>query len=86
MLKKFNGEESIFSQGLQQQKWVQDSNTMENIQKLKYKANLHIHTIHSDGKMSIQQLLDDAVKYANKVAKKNSKEYYKEYPPSQVYK
>lgn len=32
----------------------------------KFKANLHMHSVHSDGKITIPEYLDQAVKYADK--------------------
>ncbi|MDD3237121.1 MAG: hypothetical protein PHV37_03390 [Candidatus Gastranaerophilales bacterium] len=39
-------------------------------------ANLHIHTTHSDGQMSVEKLLDQSVKYADKYFEKNKKPFY----------
>ncbi len=38
------------------------------VKNLSYRANLHMHTINSDGKLSVKKLLDYASDYANKVA------------------
>ena len=37
-----------------------------------YRINLHNHTKNSDGQMSVEQILNKAVKYADKVAEANS--------------
>jgi len=42
-----------------------------NIKNADLRANLHIHTINSDGALTVQELLDKATEYANKVAAKN---------------
>lgn len=38
--------------------------SIENIKKGVFRANLHMHTLNSDGKASVQKRLDDAQKYA----------------------
>ena len=43
-----------------------DSHTMENVETGRYGANLHIHSVHSDGQLTIQEILDQAVAYADK--------------------
>lgn len=35
-----------------------------------YRANMHMHTQHSDGKLTVQELLDKSAKYADEVAQK----------------
>lgn len=39
----------------------------QNISSGKYKANFHIHTQHSDGELSVEDLLNQATKYARDV-------------------
>lgn len=41
-----------------------------------YRANLHMHTTHSDGKLSIKELLDKAAEYADETANYLSKTAY----------
>ena len=48
-----------------------DSHTMENVETGRYGANLHIHSLHSDGQLTIQEILDQAVAYADKRVEKN---------------
>ncbi len=48
-----------------------DSHDMSNVQSGKYGANLHIHSVHSDGHLTISEILDQAVEYADKRVEKN---------------
>ncbi len=68
IIKEARGDEKFYKQGKRLQKWVQDTESAENIDKLLYRANLHIHTTASDGKLNVQELLDDAAEYADKIA------------------
>lgn len=63
IMKDFNANEEFYSVG------VNDIN----IKNKTIRANLHIHTIASDGALSVEELLDKAAAYANKVAKKEAK-------------
>ena len=45
----------------------------ENVKSAKFTANLHTHTIYSDGKFTIQELLEQAAKYGNERVKKLGK-------------
>lgn len=54
----FNEHEEVYSVGIND----------ENIRNKTIRANLHIHTLASDGFLSTQELLDKAVTYANDVA------------------
>ena len=63
ILKDFDSSEEFFSVGKND----------ENILNHKMRANLHMHTIASDGSLTPQQLLDKAAEYADKVAEKNPK-------------
>lgn len=45
-----------------------DSHGLENVQSRTFRANLHIHTQHSDGRLSIGSLLRQAVTYADEAA------------------
>lgn len=42
-----------------------DSHDMRNVESGKYGANLHIHSTHSDGHLTISEILDQAVRYAD---------------------
>lgn len=41
------------------------ASTPDNISKGKFRANLHMHTLNSDGALTVQELLDSADNYAN---------------------
>ena len=45
-----------------------DSHGLENVASRQFRANLHIHTRHSDGRLSIPQLLRQASLYADSTA------------------
>ena len=47
----------------------------ENIENASFGANLHIHSNNSDGKMSVAEILFQAVEYANKRAKKTGQPF-----------
>jgi len=46
----------------------------ENVRSGKFAANLHLHTIYSDGKLTIPELLEQATKYADQRVEKLGKE------------
>jgi len=48
------------------------SNEFDNVKKAKFRINLHTHTKHSDGSMSIDDYLNQSIKYADKVARYNN--------------
>lgn len=77
LLKSHNEDEKFYLPGSRprNKEDIQDSHNLENARSLKYGANLHIHTINSDGKLSTCELLNDAVNYANKYAKANRKPF-----------
>lgn len=43
---------------------------------MNHRANFHLHTVNSDGSMTIPELLNQAAKYANKVKLNNPNEKY----------
>lgn len=43
----------------------------ENVKNCTYGANLHLHTRYSDGQMTVPEVLEQSVKYADEVAAKN---------------
>ncbi len=47
-----------------------DSYELDGVKAKTFRATLHMHTIHSDGKLSVEELLHKSAKYADKVAKK----------------
>ncbi|MBQ9246826.1 hypothetical protein IJ182_11245 [bacterium] len=49
--------------------------SIENIEQGKYRATLHMHTINSDGKMTVKEVLDRAQKYAQKYIPDNGYMY-----------
>ncbi len=61
IMKEFNDNETVYSSGT----------NLHNVGNHDMRANLHMHTIASDGSLSVQELLDSAVKYADRVAQSN---------------
>lgn len=72
-LKKFNNDEDVYKPGNRPQSRMHeiDSHTVENLETGKYGANLHIHSVHSDGQLTVLEILDQAVEYADKRVEKN---------------
>lgn len=58
IMKEYNDNENVYSSG----------ENLRNVGTHGMRANLHMHTIASDGSLSTQELLDSAVKYADRVA------------------
>ena len=52
-----------------------DSYPLTNVENKKFGANLHIHTKHSDGQLSVQELLDKAAAYGDKYVIVNKKPF-----------
>lgn len=52
-----------------------DSNGIEYVKMKIFGSALHIHTVHSDGKLSIQEVLNQASEYADEYAKVNHKPF-----------
>lgn len=46
---------------------IKDNYNLEGVANKTFRANMHMHTIHSDGRISVKQLLDDSAEYADKV-------------------
>ena len=61
IMKAFNDTETVYSSG----------DNLKNVAANEMRANLHMHTIASDGSLSARELLDSAAKYADKVALRN---------------
>lgn len=61
MMKSFNDDETPYSTG----------KDYENVISCKMRANLHIHTVASDGAMTPDELLEKASSYADRVAQNN---------------
>ena len=49
--------------------------TKENIENGMFQADLHSHSLHSDGKASVQTILNDAADYADKLNAKTGKKF-----------
>ena len=79
ILKKYNEMPEVYSTNL-----VTDESgniKLQNVINCKYRANLHTHTINSDGKMSVKELLDAAAKYSDRIEKKIEKEHIEDFEP-----
>ncbi len=55
---------------------VLDSYGLENLKSGVFRANFHIHSNNSDGKLSVQEILDSAVEYADNLKKTKNKPFY----------
>jgi len=55
---------------------VQDSYFLENVLNGEFGASFHNHTIHSDGKLTVVELLDQATEYADIRHSKTGKPFY----------
>ncbi len=55
---------------------IPDSYGLENVEDNIFGASLHVHTTASDGEMSVQELLDTSVKYADIYKKNTGKNFY----------
>lgn len=47
-----------------------DSHQLENVESCRFRANLHVHSRHSDGRLSVPAILHQAAAYADRVAEK----------------
>lgn len=54
---------------------IPDSNGLENVLNKDFGASIHIHTVNSDGKLKVNEVLDQAVKYADEYVKKNNQRF-----------
>ena len=61
IMKDFDNKPEVFSVG----------KDFENVKNRSMRANLHMHTLASDGSLSVAELLDKAAEYADKVKNKN---------------
>ena len=61
LISEFDNNETVYSSG----------ENFENVLNHKMRANIHMHTIASDGALSVQELLDKSTKYANQVVLNN---------------
>lgn len=69
LLKKFTQKD--FAVGKYFKKITPLKDAFENILRGLYRVNLHIHTVFSDGKLTLEDFLRQSFIYANKVAKEN---------------
>ena len=70
LIEDFNNKPDVYSTGAEINPKTGKA-ILYNVQNGTFRANLHMHTQNSDGKLTVQQLLDSAAKYADKVAKIN---------------
>ncbi len=54
---------------------IPDSNGLENVKMKLFGGNFHIHTQYSDGQLSVQEVLDEAVSYGNEYIKVTGKPF-----------
>ncbi len=54
---------------------ILDSNKLENVEALVFGGDCHIHTVNSDGSLTVEELLEQAVEYGDKYAKFNGKPF-----------
>ena len=74
IIKDFSSSEVHFSPGITLKTTKQDGYDLSSVEAKTFRANNHMHTTHSDGGMTITELLEQAVDYADKVAEKLAKE------------
>lgn len=55
---------------------ISDSHDLRNLKTGNFRANFHIHSNNSDGKMTVQEILDNANEYANYLKKTKNKPFY----------
>ena len=67
---------SVFKMGKRLLGTFDSPNEFDNVKNGSYRANLHVHTKHSDGEMSVSDYLEQSVKYADKVAQKDKNGFY----------
>ena len=70
ILTEFGSSAQNYSPGSRLVTEAKDGFDFVNKEKGLYRANLHMHTLNSDGRMSIRELLDQASEYANFVVSK----------------
>lgn len=68
IVKEFSDTPVNYSPGAELVTDIKDGFDMSGKISQKYRANLHIHTNHSDGRMSVAELLDQSAKYADTIA------------------
>lgn len=72
-MEKFNDKEDVYKPGSRPLSRIHeiDSHGMENVDSGLYGANMHIHSVHSDGQLTVREILNQAVEYADKRIEKN---------------
>lgn len=70
VLKEFSGSAEHYSPGKSLMSEIKDGFDLSGKENGTFRATMHMHTLHSDGKMSIQELLDQSAKYADELAEK----------------
>ncbi len=68
LIKEFSDSPEHYSPGASLITEVKDGYDMSGRISQKYRANLHVHTTHSDGRMSVTELLEQSAEYADKIA------------------
>ncbi len=83
IVEAFSDSPQHYSPGLSLVTDVKDGFDMSGKISQKYRANLHIHTTHSDGRMNVAELLDQSAKYADEIAAnfKNNPDAKAKYAP-----
>lgn len=70
ILKEFSSSPEYYSPGKSLISSAKDGFDMSGKENGTFRANMHVHTVHSDGRMTVQELLDQAAQYADKIAEK----------------
>ena len=52
-----------------------DSNKLENVETMVFGGDYHIHTVNSDGSLTVEEVLEQAVEYGDRYAKNNGKPF-----------
>ncbi len=74
IVKTFNDKPIHYSPGKSLISEAEDGFDLSGVENETFRANLHMHTTHSDGKLTIQELLDRSAQYADKIAEKAPQE------------
>lgn len=68
IIKEFSDNATHYTSGNKLIADLQDNYVLSGIDTRTFRANMHMHTVHSDGKLTVQELLDKSAKYADEVA------------------
>ena len=74
IVKSFSDKPEFYTPGKSLITDYKDAYDLSNVINGNYRANLHIHTQYSDGKLTVKELLDKSAEYADKIAEKNISE------------